>query len=183
MTYDFSDLKVAVSESEEWLRKEFSGLRTGRATPTLLDGIVVEAYGAKTPLPQIGAVSVEDARTLRISVWDQSLIKDVEKAITNANLGVGVSSDEKGVRVSFPELTSERREQLVKLAKERLEKARVSLRHARDEAWNDIQKKEKDGEIGEDDKFRFKEEMEKIVADGNKKLDDLAEHKEKEIES
>lgn len=181
MAYDFSELKEAAKEAEEWLRKEFRGLRTGRATPALLDGIVVDAYGAKTPLAQIGAVAVEDARTLRVSVWDQSLVKEVEKAITNANLGVGVTSDEQGVRVSFPELTSERRDQLARLIKERLEHARVSVRHARDEVWQDLQKQEKDGEISEDEKFRYKEEMEQITSEANKTLDELARQKEEEI--
>ena len=132
---------------------------------------------------QVGSLSTEDPRTLRVSVWDQSQVKDVEKAIIAANLGVAVSVDEKGVRVSFPELTSERRTSLIKIAKEKLEQARVTLRKLRDEVWNDIQAKEKLGGMGEDEKFRFKDEMEKLVKEANKMLDEQAEKKEKEIMS
>jgi ribosome recycling factor len=135
------------------------------------------------PLQQVGSVTVEDARTLRISAWDQGLIKSVEKAITDANLGVSVSSDDKGVRVSFPELTSERREQLVKLTRAKLEDARVSVRRARDDCWQDIQKKEKDKLMSEDDKFRSKEKMEEVVKKANQTLEGMAQKKEEELNS
>jgi len=181
MTYDFKELKQKIEDTEEWLKKEFLGVRTGRATPALLDSVRVDSYGSQLPVNQMAGVTVEDARTLCLTPWDTSAIKEIEKAITVANLGVSVAVDEKGVRVIFPELTSERREQLQKLIKEKLEHARISLRSARDETWADIQKKEKDKEIGEDDKFRFKEEMEKLVTEGNKQLDEVAERKEKEI--
>jgi ribosome recycling factor len=158
-------------------------IRTGRATPTLLDNVKVESYGSMVNLNQVGSMATEDARTLRISVWDASQMKAVEKAIIAANLGVAVAVDDKGIRVSFPELTSERRTSLIKIAKEKLELGRISLRKLRDETWEDIQKKEKAGGMGEDEKFRFKAEMEKLIQDGNKTLDDLAERKEKEIMS
>ncbi len=183
MTYDFSQLKKKAKELEEWLKKEQSQIRTGRATPALLDGISVEVYGTRTPLNQIGSISVEDSRNLRITLWDMSHAKDVEKAIMLANLGVSVGLDEKGVRVSFPELTTERRASLIKIAKDRLEQARVTLRKLRDEAWNDIQKKEKLGGMSEDDKFRFKGEMEKVIQETSKNLDVMSEKKEKEIQS
>lgn len=183
MTYDFSSLKKKITETEEWLKKEYQGIRTGRATPTLLDSIQAESYGSRTPLKQIGSISVEDARTLRVSPWDATQVKAIEKAITDANLGVGVSADEKGVRVTFPELTSERREALIKLSKDRLEHARVSLRNERDDIWNDIQEKEREGEISEDEKFRYKEEMQKMVDAGNGNLDTLLEKKEEEIQN
>jgi ribosome recycling factor len=183
MTYDFSSLKAKIAETEEWLKKEYQGIRTGRATPTLLDSIQIESYGSRLSLKQVGAISVEDARTLRISPWDATQVKAIEKAVTDANLGVGVSADEKGVRVTFPELTSERREALIKLSKDRLEHARVSLRNERDAVWNDIQKKEKNGEMSEDDKFRFKEDMQKMVDAGNEKLDALLKRKEEEIKN
>ena len=183
MAYDFSSLKKKISDTETWLKKEFQSIRTGRAAPALLDGIQVESYGSRTSLNQVGTVGVEDARTLRVSVWNTAQIKEVERAIVEANLGVGVSSDETGVRVTFPELTSERRETLVKLAKDKREEARVSLRTERDHVWGDIQKKEREGEIGQDDKFRYKEEMQKLVDGGNKALDALLEKKEAEIRS
>ena len=183
MAYDFSPLKKKVTDTEEWLKKEYQGIRTGRATPTLLDGVLGESYGSRMPLIQVGSVSVEDARTIRIAPWDQSQIKAIEKGVTDANLGVGVSADERGVRVTFPELTSERRGALMKIAKDKLEDARVSLRGERDRVWSDIQKKEKESEISEDEKFRYKDEMQKLVDEGNKKLDILAEKKRAEIES
>lgn len=181
--YDFKVLQQKIEEGQEWLRKEYQGLRTGRATPTLIDGILVESYGSRVPLNQTANVGVEDARTLRISPWDVSQLKEIEKAITNANLGVGVSSDEKGVRVSFPELTSERRTSLIKIAKERLEDARQSLRGTREEIWSDIQTKEKESEISEDDKFRLKDELQKHIDAGNTALEELFKKKEAEIQN
>ncbi len=181
MAYDFSHLKQKIEDTEIWLRKEFQGIRTGRATPTLLDNIQVESYGSRVPLNQVGNVGVEDARTLRVNVWNAEQVKDVEKAVTDANLGVGVSSDENGVRVTFPELTSERRDMLIKLSKDKLEEARVSLRNERDNVWNDIQKQEKNSEISEDEKFNYKNEMQKLVDNGNKSLDEIGKKKEEEI--
>lgn len=178
---NFQSLKTAIKDIEEWLKREFQGIRTGRATPALLDSIQVEAYGSRMPLNQVGGVSVEDARTLRISPWDQSQVKAIEKAIVDANLGVGVGSDDKGVRVSFPELTGERRTQLIKLMKERLEEARVKLRSARGEVISDLEKSEKEGEMGKDDLFRHKADVQKIVDLGNEALDALAKKKEAEI--
>ena len=122
------------------------------------------------PLKQVGDVSVEDARTLRITAWDASVIKDIERAIVAANLGVGTSADSSGLRVTFPELTSERREQLVRLAKGKLEEARTTVRMARDECWKDIQAKEEEGGMGEDEKFRLKEELQRIVDKANEDL-------------
>ncbi len=183
MTYDFSQLKQKIEDTEVWLKKEFQGIRTGQATPTLLDNIQVESYGTRVPLNQVGNVGVEDARTLRVSIWNVEQIKDVEKAITDANLGVGVSPDESGVRVTFPELTSERRVTLIKLSKDKLEEARISLRNERDTVWNDIQKQEKAGDISEDEKFGSKEEMQRLIDEGNKSLDTLGDKKEAEIKS
>lgn len=181
MAYNFTDLKKKLTEAEEWLSKELSSVRTGRATPMLLDGVTVEAYGSRMPIRDIAAIGIEDARTLRITPWDLSQSKAIEKAITIQNLGVSVSTDEKGLRVHFPELTGERRVVLSKLIKEKLEHARISLRTERDHVWSDIQKQEKDGKVSEDDKFRFKEEMQKIVDDANAKLENVAGKKNEEI--
>src|SRR3989344_7780443 len=108
MAYDLSSLKNKIKETDQWLIGELSGVRTGRATPTLLDAVRPEAYGVRTALRELGSVSVEDARTLRIIPWDKTLTKAIEKGITDADLGVGVSTDDQGLRISFPELTSER---------------------------------------------------------------------------
>lgn len=181
MAYDFSSLLKGTKDTLEWLTKEFSGIRTGRAAPALLDSVRVEVYGSTMTLPQVASVSIEDARTLRISPWDTSTIKAVEKAIIDANIGVSPAVDERGLRVMFPELTSERRVQLMKLVKEKLEQAKIAIRKARDDAWNEIQKKEKEGDISEDEKFRAKDDMQKIVDKGNADLDDLYKKKETEL--
>lgn len=181
MAYDFKPFEKNIVEISEKLTKELSGIRTGRATPAILDGIQVESYGTRVSIQQVASVTGEDARTLRIAPYDPSQAKEIEKAITLANLGLSVAVDEKGVRVSFPELTSERRTQLVKVAKEKVEEMRTSLRSARDEVWSDIQKQERDGKMPEDDKFRAKDEMQKRVDGANKKFDEALTRKEKEI--
>jgi ribosome recycling factor len=181
MAYDFKPLEKKITDSTERLVRELSGIRTGRAAPMILDGIVVESYGTRVPLNQVANISVEDVRVLRITPWDASQAKEIEKAITQANLCISVGADEKGVRVFFPELTSERRVQLLKLAKERVEEARTSVRAARDDVWSDIQKKERDGEIPEDDKFRFKDDMQKRVDAASEMFEQALERKEKEI--
>src|SRR3989338_5003423 len=183
MDYDFKIFEEKVAGARDWLGREYRGLRTGRAAPAILDSISVSAYGGVVPLKQVASVGVEDARTLRVSAYDAGLLKDIEKAISAANLGVGTSSDGANVRVTFPELTSERREQLVKLAKGKLEEARATLRVARDEAWKEIQQREKDGTLSEDDKFSLKEELQKKVDAGNEELEKAFESKEKEMSS
>lgn len=181
MTYDFKPFEARIKDITERLAGELGGIRTGRAAMSILDGITIESYGTRMPINQVANMSVEDARTLRIAPWDMSVAKEIEKAITVANLGLSVGADEKGVRVFFPELTSERRVALVKIAKEKVQESRTALRVARDEVWSDIQKKERDGDIPEDDKFRFKDEMQKRVDAANTVFDDALARKEKEI--
>lgn len=181
--YDFSSLDQKLTDAREWLVNEYRGLRTGRATPVLLDVIHVDAYGSRTPLKQVATVTTEDARTLRIAPFDASLTKDIERAIAAADLGVSTSAADSSIRVSFPELTAERREEIIKVAKHKLEESRTTVRGARDESWSDIQDKEKEGEITEDDKFRYKEEMQKKVDEANKALEETFKKKEEEIRS
>ena len=181
MAYDFKPFEKRIKEIEERAVKELSGIRTGRAAPAILDGVLVESYGTRVPIVQIATVNVEDARTIRITPWDMSNAKEIEKAITVANLGLSVGTDEKGIRVSFPDLTSDRRAQLLKLAKEKVEELRTELRYARDHVWNDIQKQEKDKLLTEDEKFRSKDEMQKRVDAANRQFDQALERKEKEI--
>lgn len=163
------------------MKKEYTGIRTGMASPQLLDSIMVESYGQRMPLNQVGSVSIVDAKSLLVSPWDATQVKAIEKAITVANLGVSLKTDEKSVRVFFPDLTSERREMLMKVAKEKLEHGKITLRAIRDEVWGDIQAKEKEGGMSEDERFRFKAEMQKFVDGGNKNLEDIFTKKEKEI--
>lgn len=179
--YSFIPFKQAIEATVEHFKAELGGIRTGRAAPGLLDAVRVNSYGTLLPLQQVGNVTVEDARTLRIVPWDLGQVKAIEKAVSDADLGVSVGSDERGVRVFFPELTSERREQLVKLMKSKYEESRVQVRQHRDGVWNDIQKQEKDGDLSEDEKFAAKTEMEKLVQEGNRSLEVLAEKKEDEL--
>ncbi len=166
-----------------WLTGEYSSIRSGQATPALLDSIKVEQYGAMMPINQVGSVGIEDARTLRVSPWDASGVAAIERAIIDADLGVSVSTDSSGLRVIFPELTSERREQLMKLAKSKLEEARVRVRTARDEAMKQIDAAQKSGDISEDERFTKKEEVQKLVDAGNKKLESLLASKEVELQA
>lgn len=167
--------------AENWLVEEYTGIRTGQAAPAILDSVKVESYGAMMPLNQVGSIGVEDARTLRISPWDAGSIAAIERAIADADLGVSVSTDSSGLRVSFPELTSERRDQLKKLAKTKLEDARVRIRAARDEEMKRIDAAEKNGDIGEDEKFSSKDKVQKKVDEFNQKLDSIYNQKEAEI--
>lgn len=183
MQYDFTKLKGKIKETEDWVKKEYTGIRTGMASPQLLDSVLVESYGQRMPVNQVGSVTIADARSLLVTPWDASQVKAVEKAISVANLGVSLKTDEKGVRVFFPELTSERRELLLKVAKEKLEHGKVTLRTVRDEIVKDIEAKEKLGGMSEDEKFRFKGEMQKLVDAGNKALEDSFTKKQKEITS
>ena len=180
MSYDFSPLKTKIQETEEWLAHELSGGRTGRATPSLLDVVKPEAYGTLTPLRELASISVEDARTLRIIPWDKSLTKTIEKGITEVDLGVGVSTDDQGLHISFPELTSERRTQLSKLAGDKTEQAKVTLRSHRTDAIKEIDTLKKEG-MSEDQAKRDKEQLQKLIDAGNDGLLKVLERKEAEI--
>jgi ribosome recycling factor len=181
MAYDFKPFDARIKEISERLQKELSNIRTGRASMAILDGVQVESYGSMMPINQVANISVEAPTILRIAPYDMSQAKEVEKAITNANLGVSTGIDDKGVPVYFPEPTGERRQQLVKLAKEKVEEIRTSLRQAREEVWSDIQEQEKDSVLTEDDKFRSKDEMQKRVDAANKSFEEALERKEKEV--
>lgn len=181
MAYNFSKFQQKVKETQDWYVKELSAVRTGRASTAFLDPVRVESYGSEMPITSLATVSAEDARTVRISPWDNSQVSAIEKAITIANLGVSVVADGAGIRVIFPELTGERRLQLVKVAKEKLEDAKVALRRERNEVSDDLNTKKKEGSMSEDDVARAKTEMEKITQEGSKKLDELFAKKEQEI--
>lgn len=181
MAFDFTKLKNHIKETEEWLGKEFSGIRTGRASAALLDSVRPEAYGTRTPLNQLGSLSVEDARTVRIIPWDKGNLKVIEKAIAEADLGVSAVTDDQGLRVVFPELTAERRTLLQKLAGEKLETARVTLRGHRTEAMKDIDAAEKEGGMGKDEVARLKEEVQKFIDGAQESLEAMAKKKQEEI--
>ena len=176
-----TDIKQKMQEAKEWLKKEYSSIRTGQANPSLLDSVKVESYGSFMSLNQLGSVGVEDARTLRVSPWDSSQTTAIEKAIRDADLGISVVTDSSGLRAIFPELTSERREQLLKLAKSKLEDSRITVRSVRDEVMKQIDKLEKNGDLSEDEKFSQKESVQAIVTSTNNELDSLFSQKEREL--
>jgi len=176
-----SEIQTKLQEITTWLIAEYTGIRSGQATPALLDVIRVESYGSMTPLNQVGSIGVEDARTLRIAPWDISQIAAIETALQDANLGVSVATDSAGVRAIFPELTAERREQLQKLAKQKLEDARIRVRGVRDDVMKSFDKMHKDGDLSEDETFTKKDELQKSVEASNKALEDLYTKKETEL--
>ena len=181
MAYNFTEIKKEFTNVEEWLKKEFSQISTGRANPALLDGVMVESYGAFSPIKNIASITLEDARTIRVAPWDKGVIKDIEKAIQQSGLPLSAASDGNGLRVSVPQLTAESKIPLIKLCKEKLENARVSIRDERRTAEKDIEAREKAGEFAEDDKFRAKEELQKLVDEANAKLEALFAKKEDDI--
>lgn len=183
MAYNLNELKVGIEETKQWLVQELSTLRTGRATPALLDSVHLEVYGSRMKLNQIANVSVEDARSLYVSPWDTEHIKPIEKAITVADLGVSVGSDEKGVRVSFPELTAERREQLIKLLRAKLEDARIAVKQKRTDVMGGIEKAKREGVVSEDEARGAKNDVQTLVDAANRALDECADKKEKELQS
>ncbi len=181
MQHNFSTFKTEIARVADYLGKEYSQLNIGRASPMVLDGISVESYGSGMPLKNVASVSIEDPKTLRIAPWDKNQIKEIEKAIISSNLGLSVATDESGIRVIFPQLTTETRQTLVKVLKEKLEESRITVRKERERIWDEVQKMEKDGKMTEDDKFRAKEELQKIIDEINKKLEDTFSRKEKEV--
>jgi len=183
MSYNFSELESRGLEIQEWLKKEYQSIRTGRATPAILDSVKVEVYGSYMPINQIAHVSVEDAQSLRIVPWDTSQIKEIEKSLQKSDLGLSVNSDGKGLRLIFPELTGERRDQLKKLVGQKREEAHVSLRSAREDTWDEIQRQKKSGEITEDEMYRLKEQMEEKVQKVQKALGEIEEKKVKELDA
>ena len=181
MAYNFAVFKQNIKNLEDWLKKEFTTIRTGRATPAILDGVKVEAYGSLMSVTQLASISIEDARTLRITPWDMSQVKVIEKGIISSDLGLSVAVDEKGIRVMFPELTSDRRQALVKIAKQKLEEARITLRNEREKIVKEVDGQEKEGKISEDEKFRIKSELQKMVDETGRVLDEMFNKKEREI--
>lgn len=181
MSYDFNPFKKQLAGTEEYLKKEFSQIRTGQATPAILDAVKVDVYGAPMGLKELASVTIEGARSLRILPWDKNQSKEIEKAIAAANLGLSVVVDDAGLRVMFPELTAERRTQIAKLAKDKLEDAKKQVRQHRDAVVKGLQAKEKEGGYGKDEIFRLKGEAQKFVDEANKKLDESYAKKEKEV--
>lgn len=175
------DAQERMEKSLEHFQHEMSTIRTGRATPTLLDVVRVEYYGTKMPINQLGTVSAPEPRLLVIQPWDKGAISAIEKAIRESDLGLNPSNDGNLIRVPIPELSQERRQNLLKVVKKMAEEARVAIRNIRRDANDTLKKMEKNHEISEDEKSVGEEEIDKLTKEFIKKIDDLLAVKEKEI--
>lgn len=176
-----TDTKGRMDKTLDSLKGEFGSLRAGRAHVSLLDGIMVEAYGSPTPLAQVGTVSVPDARMLSVSVWDRGLAKAVEKAIMESDLGLNPASDGQLIRIPIPPLSEERRKELLKVAGKYAENNKVAIRNVRRDALDEVKKLKKDNAISEDDEKRFENEIQKLTDEAIKKIDEMMAQKEKDI--
>lgn len=175
------DTKLGMDKAIDALKNAFLGLRTGRVSVNLLDRIKAEVYGVMTPIQQLGNISTPEPRLLVVEVYDKNAIKAVEKAIRESTLGLSPNPDGCIIRMAIPELTQERREELVKLASKYAEEARMSIRGNRHDALNQAKKLEKDHDLSEDDLERFKKEIQKLTDDYCAKVDEILEQKKKDI--
>jgi ribosome recycling factor len=171
----------SMERAVEALKRDFSGVRTGKATPALLDTVRVEAYGSHVPLNQVASVSAPEARLLVVQPWDRGMLNPIEKALQTSDLGLNPSNDGKIIRVPIPALTEERRREFVKLLHKMAEEARVSIRHARKEGNDEIKRRQKDSEISEDQARREQEEVQKLTDRFIQTVEDLLKHKEAEV--
>lgn len=165
----------------EALKKEFASVRTGRASLALLDGIMVNYYNVQTPLQQLATLSIPDSRQIAIQPWDQKIIPDIEKAILKSDLGLTPMNDGKIIRINIPPLTEERRKQLVKAVKKKAEEAKIAIRNIRRDTNEELKKLEKGKHLSEDEVKRLQDETQKITDSYIAKVDEILEHKEKEI--
>jgi len=178
--------KSQISEPEfakiiDHLKNELATLRTGRANASLVENINVEYYGATAPLMTIAQITVPEPRSIAIQPYDKNALKDIEKAIQTSNLGINPVNDGSFIRLTIPQMTEERRKDLVKVVNQMTEKSRVSIRNIREEIWKDMQKQEKDGKISEDDLRTGKDDLQKVVDKFNDEIKKIAEMKEQEV--
>lgn len=178
---DLDDIERRMDGAVNALKTEFAGLRTGRASASLLEPIHVEAYGSRMPLNQVGTISVPEPRMISVQVWDRSMAKAVEKAIRESDLGLNPQSDGQLIRVPLPDLSEERRAELVKVASKYAESARVAVRNVRRDGMDDLKKMEKDGDISQDDRRLYEDEIQELTDKHVKAIDEALASKEKDI--
>jgi len=178
---DLEDIKRRMDGALEALKREFGGLRTGRASTALLEPIKVEAYGQAMPLNQVGTVGVPEPRMLTVQVWDKSMVGAVERAIRDSDLGLNPSTDGQLVRVPIPELSEERRRELSKVAGRYAEQAKVAVRNVRRDGMDLLKRQEKDGDISQDEHKKLGDQIQKITDEHIKLIDEVSDAKEKEI--
>jgi ribosome recycling factor len=183
MSADLNELEKRMHGAMDALKKEFAGLRTGRASVNLLDPVMVEAYGQRMPLNQVGTVSAPEPRLLTVNVWDKGLVTPTAKAIREAGLGLNPSPDGQMIRIPIPELTTERRNELAKLAHKYAEQGKVAVRNIRRDGMDSLKKAEKDRKISEDEHRQKSDEVQKLTDRYVKLVDEALAHKEKEIKT
>ena len=181
MAVDFSDYGRRMEKALDHLSEEFGAVRAGRANAKVLDRISVEYYGSETPLNGVATISSPDARTLVIAPWDTKLLTDIQKAIQISDLGINPQNDGKVIRLIFPQLTEERRKELVKQVKKYAEDAKVAMRNVRRDGMDYVKKLKKNSEITEDDQKQAEKDLQKLTDDSCKKIDELLAKKEKEL--
>ncbi len=179
--FDLKDIEKRMDGAVEVLRREFAGLRAGRASARLLDPVTVEAYGTEMPLSQVGTVGVPDPRMLTVQVWDKGLVKAVEKAIRSADLGLNPQTEGNLVRIPLPELSEERRAELVKVAHRYAEQARIAVRNVRRDGMDQLKRLEREGELSQDEHRHLAEEVQKLTDRHIAAINGLLEQKEKDI--
>lgn len=178
---DINDIQRRMDGALEVLRREFGGLRTGRANASLLDTVIVEAYESTMPLNQLASVNVPEARMLSVQVWDKNMVKPVEKAIMNAGLGLNPAADGQIVRVPIPELNEERREELSRVAAKYAEQARIAVRNVRRDGMDTLKHMEKEGKLSQDDQHIWGDEIQSITDEHIAKIDDTLTAKQQDI--
>lgn len=174
-------IKPDFEKSLEFYKEELGKLRTGRASAGLVDGVMVDYYGSKSPLKQVASITIPEPRSIMISPWDRDNLVNIEKAIRESNLNLNPMNDGVAIRINLPALTEERRKELVRILNQKSEDARVAVRKIREEIWDGIQGLEKSGKIGEDDKFLGKDRLQKAVDEYNLKIEEVRKKKEEEI--
>jgi len=175
------DNKEEFNKAIEFLKHDISSLRTGRATPALVEDLTIEAYGMKQPLKALATITVQDARTIAIDPWDKSVMMAVESGIRASQLGINPVNNGKSILIPLPELTQERRQDLIKVLHQKLEGAKIAVRKIREEVKGLVEMMEKDKEISEDEKFKYLDDLEKMVKEYNDRIREVGEEKEREI--
>lgn len=178
---NFKKTQEKLDEIIKRFQNDLVGIRTGKAHISMVDEILVDSYGSKMPLSHVASLSTPDARSIIVKPWDKSIMPQIESAIQKSNLGIQPISDKDQIRLSLPPLTEERRKDLTKVVGKKMEEARISVRQAREDLWQEIQQEERDKVISENQKFEEKEQMEKLVGKINDQIAELADKKEKEI--
>ncbi|MDP2664268.1 MAG: ribosome recycling factor [bacterium] len=174
-------IKPEMDKVLSFLERELAKIRTGRANPSLVEDVVVDCFGQKFPLKQLAAISTPEPKQILIQPWDKSYIAGIVSALEKTGVGASPIVDSEVIRINLPPLTEEYRKNLIRLISEKQEEARKTVRHWREEAWAEIQEKTKTGEIREDDKFRAKDELQELVEEKNKKIEEVGEKKKKEV--